>query len=118
MTSEKTNGFFTLQDAFDFADEFAAWLLDDDALADRENGCICSVYPNLYQYMRKCGTDLTKEYFSFLQLSKQLDKIPATVEAMEFILRIVKNDVIVGKKARASWDKVVPRLKRAIEANR
>lgn len=54
MTSEKTSGFFTLQDAFDFADEFAAWLLDDDTLADREDGRICSVYPNLYQYMRKC----------------------------------------------------------------
>lgn len=97
----QTNGFFSLQDAYDFADEFAAWLLDDDTLADWNQGerFTYNQWPNIFQYMRRCGTDLTKEYLGFLRLSKQLKRIPATNEAKDFILQIVINDVIVGKKA-------------------
>lgn len=110
----QTNGFFSLQDAYDFADEFAAWLLDDDTLADwnSDDRTTYSHYPNLYRYMRVTGTDLTKEYLGFLGLSKQLKRIPATVEAMNFILQIVKNDVLVGRKAEQSWKKTVALMKR------
>ena len=100
-----------LKTAIELADEFGAWLFDDDCLADWEDGRIVSNCPNLTKYKRNCGSDLTDEFLSAMSKNKRASEIPADMETIRFIIQIFEMNPFRGVKSQSAWDKTLRRLK-------
>jgi len=100
---------FTMRDVMGLADEFAAYMLGDDTLADRDGtGKPCSTKPNIWRYKRNCMTDLRQELFGYMACNPDYaSKFPASEEVIRLVIKFFEEYPLAGSKARESWGRTI-----------
>ena len=100
---------FTMRDVMELADEFAAYMLDDDTLADRDGtGKPCSTAPDIQRYKRNCMTDFRQELFGYMTCNPDYaSKFPASEEAISLVIKFFETCPLAGSKAKESWGRTL-----------